>query len=790
MKYLVISMLLACMFLPMVSAQVNVVNTFNDSDPIKNLTFSNYYNLTWLSFPEESFIVNGSMEFTGNVSQQTSNFVKVTTNATHNFQYSRGAGLSPNGSIFVSYGNPVVDGNYTFYVLNISGCFDYGWTDPTCILNSFLLEDTKLNYWQDIAVSDNYFWIRSSTDNQTILIYDLDGTKYGSFNNSIIDTCHSTGLGYKESTDDLYVMTASDGCNGMLYVVNDPLTGSNVEYISNTTIDGVDHLHSVDYDNINDDLWGTRNDAIFRANLTGYNEFSSRCYANTGSCPNIEWSSLSGTAGIGSAYYDNNIYLINNSFSVVNGTDYGGIVRVSINISDFDLDVDGENVLTYPDDLENSLIYKEVLAGSKTFYTREFIFDPYYINDYVTTCIPNATGECNVPFNFTSPIQHEMFVNVNVNNTFYYVTSFIVDCSLGGTPSLNFTFMEEETLQNITADIEATFTLNSLSGFDKNTTYSIEDTYNLTLCIIPDTETYNVDATIYYENENYEVRTYYFDDLIINNQIQNYTLILINSTFGEVIDINLVDSTNLPVNGALINIQRHYIGNNTYRTVAIAKTDFDGKGVTYLRLNDVPYKFIIIQDGIVLANTDTTYVTSNSLNIQLDPGTIGNIYNVYGNVEGECEYTPSTMTFECDIIDVTGASQTACLIVDQRITLGIVDVCNTCGTGSSINLQCSGINTTTGMYYYNLYVNGSQISLLADYIYEDPGADLLGLTGVFGVALLLIMLSFFSKSPSQIIILETFGFGIAVATGLINVAWVSVISISMAGAFAIYVLRK
>ena len=86
-------------------------------------------------------------------------------------------------------------------------------------------------------------------------------------------------------------------------------------------------------------------------------------------------------------------------------------------------------------------------------------------------------------------------------------------------------------------------------------------------------KSFQVDATMVYDAADYTQRTYYLNDATLSNQTQIIDLYLINDSDGILVNINLVDATHLSIEDAYINILRQYVGENTFRTIAIARTD-------------------------------------------------------------------------------------------------------------------------------------------------------------------------------------------------------------------------
>jgi len=116
-------------------------------------------------------------------------------------------------------------------------------------------------------------------------------------------------------------------------------------------------------------------------------------------------------------------------------------------------------------------------------------------------------------------------------------------------------------------------------------------------------EAYSLDVQIQYSAENYSKELYHIEKYVLNKNTMNQNVTLYDLTTKDTQNFKLIvrDSSYLPINGALVQIDRKYIENGSFYTTEIPKTD--GKGITSasLQTEDVIYNFYIYEDGTLVS---------------------------------------------------------------------------------------------------------------------------------------------------------------------------------------------
>jgi len=143
------------------------------------------------------------------------------------------------------------------------------------------------------------------------------------------------------------------------------------------------------------------------------------------------------------------------------------------------------------------------------------------------------------------------------------------------------------------------------------------------------------------------------------------------------------------ISNAYIKTQRWYVDQNTFKTVEISKTDYDGTSGQHLVRNTVPYKFIIEKGGRILPPTPTEAVPIylSTIYFQLftrDPYL--DVFKSYGNINYALGYINATRTFEFTYSDTSGVSTEGCLKVTHNTLLKNFIDYDTCMTAGAATL--------------------------------------------------------------------------------------------------------
>lgn len=351
----------------------------------------------------------------------------------------------------------------------------------------------------------------------------------------------------------------------------------------------------------------------------------------------------------------------------------------------------------------------------------------------------------------------------------------ITDCSTG-VPMLRFNMFEEtnETAENGSLEI-AIFAIGAATS--RNFSFDFTSNHTHTICIDPPWASFNVNATIQYsgvvnETIDYPIRFYFLNQAPVSNITSEIFLFMLNDVIGTLISpITVKNSIGTVLQDVVIQFQRYYIGQNKYETVAMALTDINGIGGSFLQTDVVFYRIVLLRYGRVLRTISQSLLTETNPVYATSPVTITTNIDIQTGIEFGCTTTDEFIS--CTVIDATGIMSEACLNVKEVGIISVVDFNETCTFSSSSTLvvNISSISGDNGTAWYALTVTGTNGR---DYILETGSHDVIptnpyGLFGILITALIIIPLSTLGiKKPTLSIIFTGAGLLVAYGIGLID----------------------
>lgn len=237
--------------------------------------------------------------------------------------------------------------------------------------------------------------------------------------------------------------------------------------------------------------------------------------------------------------------------------------------------------------------------------------------------------------------------NVSMSSVLQYY-----NFSVYTTNSFNITFIDEETnspVLNITK-------IEIVGLIDTVNTSTINGTLYTDL-LTPD------EYRIRYTSPEYTERFYYVN--LVNNSNSAFTLYLIKNSSATEVTFNIYDEISRKFEGAYVHAQRYNISSNSFKTVEICKTSFDGSCKLDLVLNDPFYKFVIESPlGTIKEITSSTQVFETELNSQIstDEAVAAEFFKVEG-VSTDLSFNNVTNTFILTYSDPNNVLSEMCLRV-------------------------------------------------------------------------------------------------------------------------------
>lgn len=323
----------------------------------------------------------------------------------------------------------------------------------------------------------------------------------------------------------------------------------------------------------------------------------------------------------------------------------------------------------------------------------------------------------------------------NLNISFGATTLLLCSGSEAGTiPVLNMSLLDEENSTAINGTIEITADISIPGETPRTNSFIFSNVVNASLCIATN-NTYTMHAMLQYYATDYTSRTY-FIDTNISNVTQFVNLYLLSSANSYSTLFFLRDEYNNPYTGAIIQVQRYFVGTNVYKTVAQCQSDYPtGKCATYMRIQDVYYRYIISMNQTVVRTTTPSQIVCTSfesitfcppypipLSVSSQPSV--NYFDRIGKVSVSVTVNNATNILSATVVDTSGTMTTSSLNVDKKGAMEFFNICNSTATSSATTFTCDLGNRSGNIYQYNFIgqFNGNNITLSSNILDYRTGA--------------------------------------------------------------------
>ena len=399
-----------------------------------------------------------------------------------------------------------------------------------------------------------------------------------------------------------------------------------------------------------------------------------------------------------------------------------------------------------------------------------------FIYTHTFTNTSGAVAGLVHPWNWTYYIQNSTYElatgTTSTSNTTVYKVA-IDDCSAYGTKILNYTLLDEEyksntnptALANQTIEIDVTVSKGSY-----NWEYSKTETgTNVADICVPNgllnSSNYNLDVVTRFKSQDHVVEFNYIDGYNLTNSgnPQNINLYdLFSQTtrteYSTSFLVNYQDENYLPVQDAIIDLWRYYVGDGEFLSVEHGKTDADGNTRLHFVTEDVRYKAYVRVDGEVVYTSPEFLALCQAspcqINLQKESGvtSIGN-YSQIENLAYSVTLDQDTKTVTLSFATSDGSSADMFMNVTQWDAYGNTTVCSDSASSSGGTLSCtvptSAKNTT---YLVNIWKDSESLPV---YTFDlQPNAfETFGYTGVILTAIVYLTLVLMAVSSGGIAVL-------------------------------------
>ena len=369
----------------------------------------------------------------------------------------------------------------------------------------------------------------------------------------------------------------------------------------------------------------------------------------------------------------------------------------------------------------------------------------------------------------TTDINKTWFFWVNgVNATAYNQTVLSVnldDCSSYTFYIVNYTLADEITQENINnanSTIESLVILKTITGGEIAT---FNKTFNgvATASICSD-KNLDTSGLRLWEQSRYGSQDHVFEQHNIQNASMTSLpreIILrdLSSASATTFRITYKSATFLPVESAVIDIQRKYIGEGVFKTIEAPLTDTSGEASASLDLNSVLYRIIVSKNGETLSTFENPAIACDNLltgdcsilineresTTLIDSIDVINDFSYGFNIDNRT----MTLTFEIP----SGENSLVNLFVNQSTILGNKTSCNQTLFATNGQLQCvidpalGDVYTNIDVYKDGVLIGSSSATILSDRS-QYFGTDNIVLTFFLILSLVLLMIS----SPITVLI--------------------------------------
>ncbi len=370
-----------------------------------------------------------------------------------------------------------------------------------------------------------------------------------------------------------------------------------------------------------------------------------------------------------------------------------------------------------------------------------------------TLVAPLVDSDTNITFFWNFTFSDSTTVNASSNNqTVQNIT--VDDCSANTNVLYNYTMVDEENqtaLSNTTLEVDLSIlSLNrgtSILNFSKLYTNINPASICINIGLTSDTK-YSVDSIARYEagehaNEFYNIQNFTLQNSSIPQNITLFDLLSVDSTEFQ---ITFKNSDFVVVENALIQINRNYVSEGTFKTVEIPKTDSNGQTVAHLVEKDVIYNMIVTKNGVILGTFNNLIafcddVTIGSCFITLNALTSNEVAFNYDDDIGLAstfDYNETSRLLTYTFVTIDGTVKNITLNSVKLDQIGNNTVCDESLVSSSGTLTCT-IPGSVGneTIIVNILVNG-QLKLI-NYISAGTEFDL-GVIGTFFSLILILSL--------------------------------------------------
>jgi hypothetical protein len=398
------------------------------------------------------------------------------------------------------------------------------------------------------------------------------------------------------------------------------------------------------------------------------------------------------------------------------------------------------------------------LIYNTTTYSGSLLKNGFQYNVTVTLSAPSVNAPTSQDFYWSFTFQDSSVKNTSaITQTVYPLQVGICNSTIKG-HMINITMKDERTREvlngvadNTTVEIDL-----DLSPYGSTTPIiSFNSTQNETnpfgICIttLNASSRYRLDSVFKYKSEDRVEEYYHIQNFTVTSSSipRNISLFDLATTESQEFQITYKNENFLPVENALIDIQRQYVSLGKFLTVEIPKTDTNGQTISHLVPNSEKYNFRIYKEGVLLARFDNVIpfcdnIATGDCTLNLNEKTSTTQirdFNRYKDLAYFTDFDKATRTITTTFSTLSGISSEIKVNATKFDNYGNTTVCSDRLVSSSGTLTCVIPNSFGNVtVVYNLYNEDELVTTSVFSIKSEPG-DIYGDTAIVLMVIVLMI---------------------------------------------------
>ncbi len=443
---------------------------------------------------------------------------------------------------------------------------------------------------------------------------------------------------------------------------------------------------------------------------------------------------------------------------------------------------------------EGSSLDSAIFSYNETNHTTTIIFSSglYLISSSIIS--PSIDTNTNLSFNFFITIDGITYTTVSNNQT---VLNSLFDIC-GGVSNdtlLNMSLLDEGTRLNISGDIEISANIVSKSSGTSVGTINktFENVESGAICFSPVSSynLYNLFVEIRYSSEGYASEFYHIQKADMGEYPKNLSLFDLNSNDSTEFSVTYKNNAFIFVEGAVLQLQRKYIGQDIFEVVEAPVTGDGGKAILHIDLNTNKYRASVVKDGELLdffenivfnCDNELSGDCTHSLDGAVDPNNdipIEKITDFTYSVSVDEDNQTITVLFAVP----SGTPSSVSVILNQIDMFGNLTSCNTTVVTSAGSITCD-YTDSIDKNILELTISKNDVQLAIFSYINDPELDMDGMNFFIIFLFMISLVGMSISSPEWMLIISVMVLmisgmlllvsGMSLVMGLGAIAWLVV----------------